>query len=265
MSSRDSPALRDVMARAAATYGRVGPDFFSLAAAGLVASAELAARGRVLDLACGPGTVAAELSRQAGTDLRVVAVDVVQEMVVEARRRLGADATVAVMDAQALGLASETFDAVLCAAAIYQVADGSAAVAEMRRVLRPGGALGLGVFETPKSGWNGLAELYDKYLTALPAVGRQYDADALAALLDEAGMLEVRIATRPLDVTYDDAEAWLANAWSHGERRAFEAMDRETYRAFTQALPTSLEPAREPDGRLHWRATAVYAYATKSG
>jgi hypothetical protein len=34
-----SLAIRDVMARAAATYGRVGPDFFTAAAEGLVALA----------------------------------------------------------------------------------------------------------------------------------------------------------------------------------------------------------------------------------
>jgi hypothetical protein len=83
-------------------------------------------------------------------------------------------------------------------------------------------------------------------------------------LLAHAGAIDVRLAERPLDVVFADAGDWLASAWSHGERRAFEAMNAETYADFVDALPAALEPAREADGRLHWRPRAIYACGRRS-
>lgn len=94
---------------------------------------------RVLDAACGPGHYAAELVRR-GAD--VVAFDQSPRMVALCRGRVPA-AEVRVHDlGEPLGwLPDSSVDLVLLALAVEYVDDRVAALAELRRVLRPGGAL----------------------------------------------------------------------------------------------------------------------------
>ena len=87
---------------------------------------------RILDLGCGEGTIA-QILVEGGCD--VVAVDASQDQVAAARRR-GLDARVA--DATALDFAGE-FDAVFSNAVLHWVKDADAAIAGVRRALKPGG------------------------------------------------------------------------------------------------------------------------------
>jgi SAM-dependent methyltransferase len=153
----------------------------------------------------------------------------------------------------------QVFEAAFCAAAIYQMPGPQQVVGELVRVLRTGGILGLSVFVSDDPNWPALGRLYQEMLPPLPVEGEPQDARSLRRLLTDAGLTEVRLETRKLDVAYEDASDWLANAWSHGERRAFEAMGAEEYEDFVGRLPDALEPTRGADGRLHWRPGAVYA------
>lgn len=166
------------------------------------------------------------------------------------------------MDGCELALPSGTFHNVFCAGAIYQMPDGLAAVSEMLRVLRPKGRLGLSVFDGRDPAWSHLAVLYRRLVPPLPG-GHPYDDTTLASLLESAGAADVRIARRALDITFTGPEEWLRSSWSHGERRAFEAMTASDYRTFLEELPGALEPTRGIDGRLHWRPTAIYACAAR--
>ena len=56
-------------------------------------------------------------------------------------RELGRDADLRVGDAQALDFPDECFDTVVCTLSLCTIPDDRAAVAEARRVLRPGGGL----------------------------------------------------------------------------------------------------------------------------
>jgi ubiquinone/menaquinone biosynthesis C-methylase UbiE len=262
---RRSLAIGDVMARAAATYGRVGPDFFSTAAEGLINEMCLANPGLILDVGCGPGTALGILRERFQQRLRLVGVDLVLNMTVQAHGRLGDDVRLAVMDAQALGFVDGAFDAVLCVSAIYQVPNASLAMAEMLRVLKPGGAIGVSALEGSDPAWAGIGRLYERYARPFSVEGRSFDHESLPDLLLSAGATDIRLATRRLDVAYHDAAEWLDSAWSHGERRALEGMDGTSYQGFVVELPTSLEAAREGDGLLHWHPTAVYAFGRRAG
>lgn len=259
-------SMTAAMARAANTYGRVGPGFFLEAAVGLVREVDPKPQTRVLDVGCGPGIVASAM-RRIGWSGQLVGVDVVPEMVHQTNRQLHAAPVEgserwAVMDACDLAFVDETFDSVICAGAIYQMSDGLRAASEMLRVLRPGGTLGLSVFDGRDPAWSNLGDLYRRLVPPLPG-GHPYDGAALAVLLERAGAAHIRLARRPLDVSFADSDEWLKSSWSHGERRAFEAMTEHDYRAFLKELPIALEPARGRDGRLHWRPTAVYARSTR--
>lgn len=98
---------------------------------------------RVLDLGCGPGHLTAELVEDVGASGLVLAVDRQQDMVVAARSRArtaGAGrCDVLVGSATALPLADGTCDGVVAVQVLEYVPDLTQAVAEVRRVLRPGG------------------------------------------------------------------------------------------------------------------------------
>ena len=98
------------------------------------------ASSRVLDVACGPGTLAFVAAHRA---LHVSAVDFSPRMIDELRSKAaeGAVANVdaAVMNAQALAFADSTFDACFCLFAFMFFPDRAQAFREMRRVLRDGG------------------------------------------------------------------------------------------------------------------------------
>jgi SAM-dependent methyltransferase len=94
---------------------------------------------RVLDAACGPGLYAAELVRRGA---QVVGFDHSSRMVELCRSRAGPGEFRVHDLGDPIGwLADGSFDLVLCALALEYVDDRVSALRELRRVLRPGGAL----------------------------------------------------------------------------------------------------------------------------
>jgi ubiquinone/menaquinone biosynthesis C-methylase UbiE len=95
--------------------------------------------GRVLDVGCGPGMLGAELLRRG---YEFWGVDAAPGMLAQCRRRLGAGrARLAVGDAARLPFPDGAFDAVICMGVIGNVRAGAAALAELARLVRPGGTL----------------------------------------------------------------------------------------------------------------------------
>ena len=91
---------------------------------------------RVLEVGCGPGEAAERIGHELGAE--VVAVDASERMVELARGR-GVDARVG--DVQALPFGDGAFDCALAAWVLFHAADLDGALAELARVLRPGGRL----------------------------------------------------------------------------------------------------------------------------
>lgn len=91
---------------------------------------------RVLDVGCGTGDFSERLQRQLAVD--VVALDLSPRMVALTRAR-GLPAMMG--DVQALPFAGEEFDCVLANRVLYHVPDLDEGLAEIARVLRPGGRL----------------------------------------------------------------------------------------------------------------------------
>ena len=99
--------------------------------------AELAPGGAVLEVGCGSGMGLPYLEAHARM---TVGGDYTMALLREARRHLP-DANLVRMDAEHLPFVDRAFDAVLMLEMIYYVADHEAALAECRRVLKPGGKL----------------------------------------------------------------------------------------------------------------------------
>jgi ubiquinone/menaquinone biosynthesis C-methylase UbiE len=98
--------------------------------------------GPVLEVGCGRGVGVEIIVKRFGTS-RVCALDFDGEMVKRAQRRLnrfdGACVRVEQGDAACLRFPDESFDAVFDFGAIHEIANWQAALAEVRRVLKPGG------------------------------------------------------------------------------------------------------------------------------
>jgi demethylmenaquinone methyltransferase/2-methoxy-6-polyprenyl-1,4-benzoquinol methylase len=170
---------------------------------------------RVLDLCCGTGDLALILAEEAGAGgAEIVGADFVHAMVVRARdksARTGRGAQPVFMEADALALpfAAETFDLLTVAFGFRNLANYAGGLAEMRRVLRPGGAAAILEFAEPKGAL--LSRLYRFYFQrVLPGIGglisgdRQAygylpasvscyaDPEAVAELMKEAGFADVQ-------------------------------------------------------------------------
>ncbi|MGN9908843.1 methyltransferase domain-containing protein [Phytohabitans sp. LJ34] len=99
----------------------------------------------VLDVGCGPGTDLVRLSGAVGEAGSVVGVDRDPAMVEHARRRASGHRNVEVRrgDVHALPCADACADRVRTDRVLQHVEDPARAVAELRRVLRPGGLAGM--------------------------------------------------------------------------------------------------------------------------
>jgi len=96
------------------------------------------AHGAVLEIGAGTGVNLAHYSE----GVRVFALDESREMLATARRRpCRVCATVSQADAQSLPFASRTFQTVVGTLVFCSIPDPMRALAEVRRVLQPGGAL----------------------------------------------------------------------------------------------------------------------------
>lgn len=99
---------------------------------------------RLLDVGCGLGDASLALAADLGTDGQLVGIDFSEAMLAEATRRAaaaGCRARYAVGDACALAEPDASFDAVRSERVLQWVPDPERAIAEMARVVRPGGLL----------------------------------------------------------------------------------------------------------------------------
>jgi ubiquinone/menaquinone biosynthesis C-methylase UbiE len=187
-----------------ATYDRIAPSYAAqwsdkteiLARQRVQFMAMLPPHARVLDVGCGPGHDAAQLRAHG---LQAFGLDRSRGMLHEARQRT--DVPLLLGDMRCMPFANATFDGLWVSASFLHIPrrDNRGVLHELRRVLRPGGALYMGVKE-------GHGERYvsDK-------AGRQrffvfYQNDELDALLEQSGFA-VRMRMRNEDSL--GREPWL--------------------------------------------------------
>ena len=164
----------------------------------LTAAAAVRPGLRVLDACCGTGDLALAAEREGGI---VTGLDFSGEMLVRARRKSNTIEWVQ-GDVLALPYADGSFDAATVGFGVRNVADLRAALVELRRVLRPGGRLGILEITQPRGPLKPFFSLWfdrvvpllgrvlpgGKAYTYLPASVRRFPgAEDLAALIDEAG------------------------------------------------------------------------------
>ena len=159
---------------------------------------------RVLDACCGTGDLALAAEREGGI---VTGLDFSPKMLERARRK---SETITWVEGDLLELPFEdgSFDAATVGFGVRNVADLEAALAELRRVLRPGGRLAILEITQPRgllrpffSLWfDRIVPLLGKVLpggrayTYLPASVRRFPgAEELVSLLERTGFQHVRV------------------------------------------------------------------------
>ena len=167
---------------------------------------------RVLDVASGSGDLAVSLARRVGADGEVWASDVNRRMLERGRDRLldaGVLTPAVQCDAERLPFPGRYFDCVTVGFGLRNMTHKDRALAEMARVLRPGGRVVVLEFSQV---WAPLKQLYDLYsFKVLPWLGErvagaaepyQYlaesirmhpDQAALKALMEANGFAEVEV------------------------------------------------------------------------
>jgi SAM-dependent methyltransferase len=155
---------------------------------------------RVLDLGIGPGTSALEMARGDGAKVHV-GLDRSGEMLRRASRAArsqGVRLPLLRADGMALPIRDGALDGVTGHSLLYLLPDPAAALAEVRRVLRPGGRA---AFLEPRAGrpdllgaFAGGARCAASLLVwrVMSALHTRFDEEGLAALLEKAGLRHAR-------------------------------------------------------------------------
>jgi SAM-dependent methyltransferase len=195
------------------------------------------AAGRVLDLGCGIGFWTVELGLRGARDL--TAVDLTDRAVELTRARcafFGVEADVRQGDAERLPFADGSFAHVNCQGVIHHTPDPDRAVAEIARVLEPGGTASISVYYR-----NAVLRLWPVLRHAAAAVrlrGRK------------RGRLQHIRTVEELVRTYDGAENPIGLVYT---RSAFEALLRshfEVEMTYLHFFPARTLPVRLP-GHVH--------------
>ncbi|MFY1595132.1 class I SAM-dependent methyltransferase [Micromonospora sp. WMMD737] len=155
---------------------------------------------RILDAGCGSGPLSAELRAKGAV---VTGFDVSAAMVDLARQRLGEDADLHVADLGApLPFADAEFDDVVASLVLHYLEDWSGPLAELRRVLKPGGRLILSVIHPavyaiayPKADYFALTKYSEDYVMGGRTVWLTYWHRPLHAIADAFAAAGFRIAT----------------------------------------------------------------------
>jgi SAM-dependent methyltransferase len=162
--------------------------------------ARLVPAGRVLDLGCGPGTSSVEIAAAAPAT-RLFGVDISAAMLPRARHRArcrGVELTLVRADADALPFATASFDGAAGHSILYLLPDPAGALAEVRRVVRPGGRV---AFLEPRAGhpdagaaWSSGAVFGASMLLwrVMSGLHRRWDEAGAARLLERSGFVDAR-------------------------------------------------------------------------
>ncbi len=137
---------------------------------------------RVLDLAAGTGDLSMLFADRVGSSGTVIVSDINDSMLSVGRNRLtdrgyAGNVQFVLANAEKLPFVSNSFDIVSIGFGLRNVTDKDAALAEMARVLKPGGRVLVLEFSKPVA--TPLSQVYDAYsFNVLPRLGRMITGDA---------------------------------------------------------------------------------------
>jgi arsenite methyltransferase len=197
-------------------------------------------RERIIDVGCGPGFYVADLLEVVGPEGSVVGVDMSPDMIALAKRRTAERANVALHegDLSRLPASDGEFDAALCVQVMEYVDDPVTALAEIHRVLRPGGRLVVWDVDWSTLSWHSSDEqrmrrvlsIWDQHL-AHPALPRTLGAALRSAGYENVTMTAHVFATDRLDPETYGGSALTVMAGFVAGRSGLEPGELDAWRA----------------------------------
>lgn len=262
------PSDPQVAKLASAYEDHMVPAVFGPWAEDLVDRVDLHPGQQVLDVACGTGAVsrvAAPLVRPGG---QVVGLDFNPAMLEIARSLAIEGVDWREGDATTLAFSDAEFDVVLCQQGLQFIPDKQAAVAEMVRVLKPGGRAAIscwkGEDENPAAaaisaageaaGWSEVAEGFDTPFSF-------GDPEFLEKLLTDAGFSEVVVSREQKISVWPDFAGWIAEfAEVPPLAERYLAADEASRRAFLDGVVERVELySRGATHEIPWTASVAVA------
>lgn len=200
----------------AEVYERVlVPLWFARWADALLDLATLAPGQSVLDVACGTGVTTRPARAAVGPGGAVIGLDINAGMLAKAAELAeGQDIRWIAGDVAALDMPTDSIDVVLSQHGYHYFPDKPAALAEFRRVLRPGGRLLMSIWRGHSAYTDALCAAVARHISPEVAAKQsaQRDtpsAEALARQLTQAGYRDVRIVPQTLTIRVPEAETFV--------------------------------------------------------
>lgn len=250
----------------------LGAPLFAPWAEVLLDAVGVGAGTRLLDVAAGTGILSRAAARRAGARGHVLATDISPAMI-DFLRSHPAEPGAAPIDtavASATDLPGGDYDAVTCQQGMPFFPDRPAAVAEMRRVLRPGGVVGIAVW-TPGhdvAPFGPMNRVLEQLGVPEPVAGA-YDADSFVVSAEQVGDMLAAAGCSAID----SREAELVTRWPSPSALA-EAIYGTPFGGAFAALPEAdqekgralitewYEPWRQSDGSVALPTYSVIARGT---
>jgi SAM-dependent methyltransferase len=196
--------VADEFGRQAQTFEKYAEKTDDQVASRFQAALGEAARGHLLDVACGPGVVTAALAPGAAS---VVAFDATEQMLEKARSRCAkaglANVDFKCGDAENLPFTAGQFDGVVTRLAVHHFADPQRALGEMFRVLRRGGtAVVVDIVSSPDPAESNLQNAIERLRD--PSHVRMLPAAELDAAMTRAGFEDIERTTWDKDREFEE-------------------------------------------------------------
>ncbi|RFU37917.1 methyltransferase domain-containing protein [Actinomadura logoneensis] len=222
----------------------------------------------LLDVGCGPGTISAEFAERLAPG-RVVAVDAADGVLRQAREHAaerGLDnIEFAVADVHALGFPDDAFDIVHAHQVLQHIADPVRALAEMRRVCRPGGIVAVREADFGAFTWYpqppAMADWLPVYYKVARGNGGEPDAGRrLVSWAREAGFADVAFTSTVWSFATPEEREWWCGTW--GGRMVHSSL-AET--AVAKGHATRAELERIHAGWQEWAAAPDGVFTAQHG
>jgi SAM-dependent methyltransferase len=227
----------------------------------------------VLDVGCGTGAAARFAAEQVGPTGHVVGVDVNGGMIAEARSLpVGEGATIEwhEQSAYSLPLPDQNVDVVISAQMVQFLQDRPLGLAEMHRVLTPGGRVAFSVWSDVQENpyFQAQVEACTQYLGPEVAAGLRAGftlsrADDIYALLATAGFIQIEVINRQLDLPLPDLKEFIPRHISATPLAAgYNAAPASTQQALIEQMTTQLA-SYATNGRVQVPFRSHFARAIK--
>jgi len=229
---------------AADTHDRLAvPGIFTPPAKDLVASLDLPAAGAVLDAGAGTGA-AARVAKQSSPAQMVIALDPSAEMLRVARRH---GLCVVAGAVPGLPFQSGTFDAVMANFVLSHLPSYQAGLADMTRVLRPGGKLGITSWgpltNEYRECWQSVADsfadkeaLHAAVQQGLPLEKWVEDPAHLRKAFEEAGLKNIKLLHNTYTTRMSIADFLAIRGQALQARFLRQTLNADRWEQFTRAL-----------------------------